>query len=50
MNRYLRTQAKSMHVVKNMIATKVEVAQKLRAWELRRNGRKRNRLKGEKAI
>jgi hypothetical protein len=44
MNRYLRTQAKSM------IVTKVGVALKLRAGELRLNGGKRNRLKGEKAI
>jgi hypothetical protein len=50
MNRYLRTQAKSMHDVKNMTVTKVEVAPKLRAWKLRLNGGKRNRLKGEKAI
>jgi hypothetical protein len=39
-----------MHDVKNMIVTKVEVAPKLHAWELRINGGKRNRLKGEKAI
>jgi hypothetical protein len=50
MNRYLRTQAKSMHDVKNMIVTKVEVAPKLRAGELWLNGGKRNRLKGKKAI
>jgi hypothetical protein len=50
MNRYLRTQVKSMHDVKNMIVTKVEVAPKLRTGELRLNGGIRNRLKGEKAI
>jgi hypothetical protein len=50
MNRYLRTRAKSMHDVKNMIVTKDGVALKLRAGELRLNGGKRNRLKGEKAI
>jgi hypothetical protein len=50
MNRYLRTRAKSMHDVKNMIVTKVEVAPKLHAGELLLNGGKRNRLKGEKAI
>jgi hypothetical protein len=33
-----------------MIVTKVEAAPKLRAGELRLNGGKRNRLKGEKAI
>jgi hypothetical protein len=50
MNRYLQTQAKSMHDVKNMIVTKVEVAPKLRAGGLRLNGGKRNRLEVEKAI
>jgi hypothetical protein len=39
-----------MHDVKNMIMTKVGVAPKLRAGELRLNGGKRNRLNGEKAI
>jgi hypothetical protein len=57
MNRYLRTRAKSMKTraksmndVKSMIMTKVGVAPKLRAGELRLNGGKRNRLKEEKAI
>jgi hypothetical protein len=50
MNRYLRTEAKSMHDVKNMIMTKVEVAPKLHAGELRLNGGKRNQLKGENVI
>jgi hypothetical protein len=50
MNRYLRTWAKSMYNVKSMIVTKVGVAPKLRAGELRLNGVKMNRLKGEKAI
>jgi hypothetical protein len=34
----------------SMVETKVDVVSKLRARELRLNGRKRNRLKGEKAI
>jgi hypothetical protein len=50
MNRYLRTRAKSMYDVKSLIVTKVGVAPKLHAGEFRLNGRKRNRLKGEKAI
>jgi hypothetical protein len=50
MNRYLRTRAKSMYGVKSMIVTKVGVAPKLHVRELRLNGGKRNRLKGEKAI
>jgi hypothetical protein len=35
---------------KSMVKTKVDVAPKLRARELPLSGRKRNRLKGEKAI
>jgi hypothetical protein len=50
MDKYLRTQDKSTHDGKSMIMTKVDVARKLRARELRLNRRKRNRLKGEKAI
>jgi hypothetical protein len=50
MNRYLRTRVKNMYHVKSMIVTKVGVAPKLRAKELRLNSEKRNRLKGEKAI
>jgi hypothetical protein len=50
MNRYLRTQVKSIYNVKSMVMTKVGVAPKLHARELRLNGGKRNRLKGEKAI
>jgi hypothetical protein len=50
MNRYLRTRVKSIHDVKSMVETKVDVAPKLRARELRLNGGKRNRPKGEKAI
>jgi hypothetical protein len=50
MDRYLRTQVKSIHDEKNMIVTKVGVPPKLRAGEFRLNGGKRNRLKGEKAI
>jgi hypothetical protein len=50
MDRYLRTQDKSIHDEKSMIVTKVVVAPKLRARELRLIRGKRNRLKGEKAI
>ena len=50
MDRYLRTQVKSIHNEKSMIVTKVVVAPKLRARELQLNRGKRNRLKGEKAI
>jgi hypothetical protein len=50
MNRYLRTWIKTARDVKSMIKTKVDVALKLRARELRLNGGKRNRLKKEKAI
>jgi hypothetical protein len=50
MDRYLRTQVKSMHDEKSMTVTKVEIAPKLRAGELRLNGGKRNRLKGEKVV
>jgi hypothetical protein len=50
MDRYLRTQVKSIHDEKSMIMTKVGVPPKLREGELRLNGRKRNRLKGEKTI
>jgi hypothetical protein len=39
-----------MHNVESMVVTKAGVALKLRAKELRLNGGKRNRLKGEKAI
>jgi hypothetical protein len=50
MNRYLRTQVKSIYDVRSMMLTKVGVAPKLRTRELRLNNGKRNRLKGEKAI
>jgi hypothetical protein len=50
MNRYLRTRVKTIHDVKSMVETKVDVAPKLRVRELRPNDGKRNRLKGEKAI
>ena len=50
MSRYLRTQVKSIYNVKSMVVTKVGVAPKLRARELRLNGGKRNRLKGEKVV
>jgi hypothetical protein len=48
MDRYLRTQDKSIHDEKSMIVTKVVVAPKLRARELRLIRGKRNRLKGER--
>jgi hypothetical protein len=50
MDKYLRTQDKSIHDGKSMVMTKVAAAPKLRARELRLNRRKRNRFKGEKAI
>jgi hypothetical protein len=50
MDRYLRTQVKSIHDEKSKIVTKVAVAPKLCPRELRLNRRKRNRLKREKAI
>jgi hypothetical protein len=50
MDRYLRTQDKSIHNEKSTIVTKVVVAPKLRARELRLNGGKRNRLKEEKVV
>ena len=50
MNKYLQTQVKSIYNMKSMVVTKVGVAPKLRMRELRLNGGKRNRLKGEKAI
>jgi hypothetical protein len=50
MNRYLRTRVKTIHDMKSMVVTKADVAPKLHARELRLNGGKRNRLKGEKAI
>jgi hypothetical protein len=50
MNRYLRTRVKTIYDVKSMVVTKADVAPKLRKRELRLNGGKRNRLKGEKAI
>jgi hypothetical protein len=50
MNRYLQTQVKSIYNVKSMVETKADVAPKLRVRELRRDGRKRNRLKEENVI
>jgi hypothetical protein len=47
-NRYLRTQVKTIYDVKSMVETKADVAPKLHAKELQRNGGKRNRLKEEK--
>jgi hypothetical protein len=48
--RNLRTQNEDVHNMKSMIETKVEPVPKLRARKFRLNGRKRNRLKWEKAI
>jgi hypothetical protein len=48
MNRYLQTRVKSIHDVKSMIVTKVVVAPKLRARELRLNGGKGTDLKGKR--
>jgi hypothetical protein len=50
MYRNLQTQNKVVHNMKSMVETKVEPAPKLRTKKLRLSGRKRNRLKGEKAI
>jgi hypothetical protein len=50
MSRYLRTRLKIIHDVKSMVMTKADVALELHARELRLNGGKRNRLKGENAI
>jgi hypothetical protein len=50
MYRNLRNQNKTVHNMKNMVEMKVDAAPKLHAGELRLSGRKRNRLKGEKAI
>jgi hypothetical protein len=47
MNRYLRTWVKSMYDVKSMIVTKVGVAPKLRARELRLNSEKGTDSKGK---
>jgi hypothetical protein len=48
MDRYLRTQVKSIHNEKSMIVTKVVVALKLRARELRLNREKGTDLKGKR--
>jgi hypothetical protein len=48
MYRNLPTQNKAVHNMKTMVGTKVEPVPKLRAMKLRINGRKRNRLKGER--
>jgi hypothetical protein len=50
MSRYLQTLVKSIQDMKIMVVTKADVALKLRTRELWLNGRKRNRLKGEKTI
>jgi hypothetical protein len=48
--RYLWTQNETVYYIKSMDETMEDAAPKLRARELRLSGRKRNRLKGEKAI
>jgi hypothetical protein len=50
MYRYLRTWNKIVRNMKSMVETKDDAAPKLRARELRLSSRKRNQLKGEKAI
>jgi hypothetical protein len=50
MHRNLRTRNEAVYNTESMIGTKVDAVPKLRARELRFNGRKRNRLKREKAI
>jgi hypothetical protein len=50
MDRYLRTQDKSIYDGKSMIVMKVVVASKLCARELRLNRIKGNRLKRENVI
>jgi hypothetical protein len=50
MYRYLRTQNEIVHNMKSMVEMKDDAALKLRARQLRLSGRKKNRLKGEKAI
>jgi hypothetical protein len=50
MYRNLRIQDEVVHNIKSRIETKVELAPKLRARELRLNSRKRNQLKEEKTI
>jgi hypothetical protein len=47
MYRNLRTQNEDVHNMESMIGTKVDAVPQLRARELRLNGKKRNRLKGE---
>jgi hypothetical protein len=50
MYRNLQTRNKAIHNMKSIVETKVEPVPKLHARKLRLSGRKRNRLKGEKAI
>jgi hypothetical protein len=50
MDRYLRTQDKSIRDGRSMVMMKVVAAPKLRSRELRLNRRKRNRLKGERVV
>jgi hypothetical protein len=48
MYRNLQTRNKAAHNMKSMVLTKVELAPKLCARELRLSGRKRNQLKGKR--
>jgi hypothetical protein len=50
MHRNLRTRNEDVYNMESMIGTKVDAVPKLRAKELRLNGKKRNRLKGENVI
>jgi hypothetical protein len=50
MYKNLRTRVEAVHNMESRIGTKVELAPKLHARELRLSSRKRNRLKEEKAI
>jgi hypothetical protein len=50
MDKYLRTQDKSIHDGRSMVMTKVAAAPKLCSRELRLNRRKRNRLKRERDV
>jgi hypothetical protein len=50
MHKNLRTWNEAVYNTESMIGTKVDAVPKLRARELRFNGRKMNRLKREKAI
>jgi hypothetical protein len=50
MDRYLRTQGKSIHDGRGMVMAKVAAAPKPRSRELRLNRRKGNPLEGERVV